>query len=179
MMKPREAPSNPRPFPSIFVRMQTRYATPSDIPELVRIINLAYRVEDFFIDGDRTNPVDVKSRMDAPGACFIVIDSSNGRGLSAAVWVEVHEQRGHFAVLSVDPAFQGRGFARILIDAVEKHCRDAGCDSLDLEVVDLREELPPFYARFGFAQCGTAEFTDTGKLKRPAHLVLMTKSLVS
>ncbi|HUQ47725.1 MAG TPA: hypothetical protein VM053_05695 [Gemmatimonadaceae bacterium] len=46
-----------------------------DIPELVRIINLAYRVEDFFIDGDRTNEADVRSRLETPGACFIVVDS--------------------------------------------------------------------------------------------------------
>ncbi len=178
-MSPRGAASNRRAFSSNFVSMKTRYATPADIPELVRIINLAYRVEDFFIDGGRTNAADVKARVDAPGACFIVLDSADDRGLSAAVWVEIHERRGHFAVLSVDPACQGRGLARMLIDAVENHCRDAGCDSLDLEVVDLREELPPFYARFGFAPCGTAEFTDTGKLRRPAHLVLMTKSLES
>src|SRR6476659_10550436 len=118
--------------------MNTRYATPGDIPELVRIINLAYRVEDFFVDGDRTDSADVKSRMEAPGACFIVADSPDGRALAAGVWVEVHDRRGHFAVLSVDPAYQGRGLARLLIDAVEDHCRKEGCSALDIEVVDLR-----------------------------------------
>ena len=157
--------------------MNTRYATSKDIPELVRIINLAYRVEDFFIDGDRTNAADVKSRMDAPGGCFIVVDSDNVDTLAAAVWVEVHGNRGHFAVLSVDPALQGKGMARILIDAVEKHCRDAGCDALDLEVVNLRLELPAFYAKFGFSPNGTAEFTDLEKLRQDAHLMLMTKPL--
>lgn len=157
--------------------MNTRYATSRDIPELVRIINLAYRVEDFFIDGDRTNAADVKSRMDAPGACFIVIDSPDSGSLAAGVWVEVHEQRGHFAVLSVDPAFQGKGLARVLVDEVEDHCRQAACHSLDLEVVNLRLELPPFYAKFGFELSGTAPFTDTGKLRKDAHLKLMTKTL--
>lgn len=157
--------------------MNPRYATSEDIRELVRVINLAYRVEDFFIDGDRTNPADVKARMDSPAAHFIVLDSDTPGVLAAAVWVEVHDRRGHFAVLSVDPAYQGQGLARGLIDAVEEHCRNAGCESLDLEVVDLRAELPPFYARFGFERCGAAEFTDMGKLRRPAQLVLMTKSL--
>ena len=92
--------------------MKTRYANVSDIPELVRIINNAYRVEDFFIDGDRTNPDDVKSRMQAPDACFIVIASPDARTLAACVGVDVHGNRGHFAVLSVDPAFQGKGLAR-------------------------------------------------------------------
>jgi GNAT superfamily N-acetyltransferase len=157
--------------------MNTRYATSKDIRELVRVINLAYRVEDFFIDGDRTNAADVKSRMETPGACFIVVDADNPDSLAAAVFVDVHDKRGHFAVLSVDPAFQGKGLARTLIDAVEDHCRRAGCHSLDLEVVNLRAELPPFYAKFGFKPSGTSPFTDTDKLKQPAHLDLMTKAL--
>lgn len=157
--------------------MKTRYATSKENPELVRIINNAYRVEDFFVDGDRTNADDVRSRMETPNACFIVIDSPGTSSLAAGVWVEVHENRGHFAVLSVDPAFQGKGLARVLIDAVEAHCREAGCEWLDIEVVNLREELPPFYAKFGFKSNGTGFFTDTAKLKRDAHLDLMTKPL--
>ncbi len=157
--------------------MNTRFATSNDIPELVRVINLAYRVEDFFINGNRTNAADVKSRMETPGACFIVIDSGGGDRLAAAVFVDVHENRGHFAVLSVDPAFQGKGLARVLIDAVEKHCREAGCDTLDIEVVNLRFELPAFYAKFGFSESGTSAFSDTEKLRQHAHLMLMTKPL--
>ncbi|MEP6507431.1 MAG: GNAT family N-acetyltransferase [Gemmatimonadales bacterium] len=157
--------------------MNTRYATSKDIPELVRIINNAYRVEDFFVDGDRTNPDDVKSRMETPDSCFIVIDSADTSSLAAGVWLDVHENRGHFAVLSVDPSCQGKGMARVLIDAVEAHCRDAGCQWLDIEVVNLREELPLFYAKFGFKPNGTAVFPDTGKLKRAAYLDLMTKPL--
>ncbi|MGH9422972.1 MAG: hypothetical protein ACRD3J_23555, partial [Thermoanaerobaculia bacterium] len=68
--------------------MITRYATSDDTPELVRIINLAYRVEDFFIDGDRTNARDVQSRLDAPGSCFIVVDAPDAKSLAGAVWVE-------------------------------------------------------------------------------------------
>jgi ribosomal protein S18 acetylase RimI-like enzyme len=157
--------------------MNTRYATSGDVPELVRIINLAYRVEDFFIDGDRTNTQDVQSRFVAPRACFIVIDAPDEQSLAAAVWVETHGKKGHFAVLSVDPAFQGNGLGRVMIDAVEDHCRKAGCSSLDLEVVDLRAELPAFYSKFGFEASGTAPFPSTEKLTQPACLLLMTKSL--
>lgn len=157
--------------------MKTRYATRDDIPELVRIINLAYRVEDFFIDGDRTNEADVKARMDAPGSTFIVIDSEDRGKLAAGVFVDVHDNRGHFAVLSVDPSHQGKGLARVLIEAVENHCREAGCNALDIEVVNLREELPAFYRKFGFLESGTAAFPANEKLTREAHLMLMSKGL--
>jgi ribosomal protein S18 acetylase RimI-like enzyme len=145
----------------------------------VRVVNLAYRVEDFFIDGTRTDEVDITARISSEGACFIVIDSPDRESLLAAVWVEVHDGRGHFALLSVDPAQQGKGLGRILVDAVEKHCLSAGCRHLDLEVVDLRLELPAFYSRLGFVTAGTAPFPDTSKLRRDAHLILMTKQLAA
>jgi ribosomal protein S18 acetylase RimI-like enzyme len=157
--------------------MNTRHATSKDIPELVRVINLAYRVEDFFIDGDRTNAADVQARMETPGACFIVVDSDDAKSLAAAVFVDIHDNRGHFAVLSVDPDYQGRGLARVLIDAVEKHCREGGCEALDIEVVNLRLELPAFYEKFGFTPNGTAAFPNDEKLTREAHLILMSKPI--
>ena len=157
----------------------TRLATREDTPEIVRVINLAYRVEDFFVNGDRTATDDIEARMADPDGDIIVIDADKPGALAAAVCVDVHESRGHFAMLSVDPAFQGRGYGRLLIAAVEEYCRTRSCHSLDLEVVDLREELPPFYEAFGFTTSGMSQFTNPGKLRREAHLIQMTKSLAT
>ena len=44
-------------------------------------------------------------------------------------------------------------------------------------MVDVRLELPPFYAKLGFREIGTAPFRDQRLLLRPAHLILMTKPL--
>jgi GNAT superfamily N-acetyltransferase len=156
--------------------MGPRAATPQDVPNLVRLINRAYRVEDFFIDGDRTCEQDVRQRMAAPGGCFLVIDGAAG-ALAAAVFVEVRGPRGYFGMLSVDPDRQKEGLGRTLVLAVEARCRAAGCRFLDLDVVNLRQELPAFYALFGFAPRGAAPFPDPGKLRREAHLVVMTKPL--
>ncbi len=157
--------------------MNLRIGTVADIPELVRVTNAAYRVEDFFIDGNRTSAGDISDRMQAPGACFLVIDSEVPGTLAASVWLETLGDRGHFAMLSVDPAHQGRGLGKRLIEAVEDHCRSAGCSALDIEVVNLREELPPLYEALGFRRTGLGEFSDTGQLKRPAHLILMSKPI--
>jgi GNAT superfamily N-acetyltransferase len=91
--------------------------------------------------------------------------------------MDVHGDRGHFAMLSVDPPFQGKGLSRLLMNAVEERCREAGCSALDIEIVNLREELPAFYAANGFAPIDTVPFPDVRKLRRDAHLVRMTKSL--
>jgi GNAT superfamily N-acetyltransferase len=156
---------------------RARLATERDVPEIVRVINAAYRVEDFFINGNRTSEHDVRIRMSTPGASFLVVDDSSEGKLAAAVVVDVEDSRGHFAMLSVDPERQGRGLARLLMEAIESHCRDAGCTSLEIEVVNLREELPPFYHAFGFAEAGAAPFSPAEKLKREAYLILMTRVL--
>ncbi len=158
--------------------MRVRVAGESDVAEIVRVINAAYRVEDFFVNGNRTSEDDVRRRMATPGISFLVIDAETAGALAAAVAVDVHGGRGHFAMLSVDPSQQGRGLARVLIDEIESFCRSAGCTGLDIEVVNLREELPPFYRRFGFAEAGTLPFTPVEKLTRDAHLVKMSKALV-
>lgn len=156
--------------------MATRYATANDIPEIVRIINAAFRVEDFFIDGNRTSDAEIAARMADPHVSIIVVDADS-KSLAAAVVVDVHDSRGHFAMLSVDPPAQGRGTSRLLLNAVEEHCRSAGCGSLDIEIVNLRDELPAFYKAMGFVPADTAPFPDTFKLKREAHMVRMTKEL--
>jgi GNAT superfamily N-acetyltransferase len=155
----------------------TRYATSDDIPEIVRIINSAFRVEDFFIAGNRTSEADIAARMADPHVRILVVDAADAGVLAAVVVVDVRGSRGHFAMLSVDPPAQGRGFARLLVNAVEEHCRVAACSALDIEIVNLREELPAFYKALGFAPVDTAPFPDTSKLRRDAHMLRMTKSL--
>jgi N-acetylglutamate synthase-like GNAT family acetyltransferase len=157
--------------------MTVREATSKDIPELVRIINAAFRVEDFFVNGDRTNRVDIAKRLSDPAVRVLVVDAPNSGSLAAGVQVDVHEQRGHFAMLAVDPELQGRGLSRVLMNAVEEYCLAAGCEDLGIEVVNLREELPAFYVAMGFVSVDTAPFPDMSKLRREAHMVRMTKQL--
>jgi GNAT superfamily N-acetyltransferase len=156
-----------------------RVAGETDVAELVRVINLAYRVEDFFIEGDRTDRSDVLERLRRPGAEFLVVDAGEPNRLAAAVYLEQRGDRGYFGLLSVDPTVQRRGLGRRLVAAVEERCRDRGCLALDINVVDLRLELPAFYAELGFEPAGTAPFKDVDKLKRPAVMLLMSKSLES
>jgi hypothetical protein len=49
---------------------------------------------------------------------------------------------------------------------------------MDLRIVNLREELPPFYRRLGYVETGTAPFPEEIKSKLPCHFVLMSKPLV-
>lgn len=151
-----------------------RLAEPSEAVRVTEIINAAYRVEDFFINGNRTTEEEIAGLI-AAGE-IIVLVAADGV-ISGAIHVELHGSRGYFGMLSVDPARQTGGWGRMMIDMAEQRASDAGCTAMDLQVVNLRETLPDWYRRIGYAVDGTRPFPDPWKLRRPAHMVTMSKPL--
>ncbi len=143
---------------------------------IARIVNQAYRVEDFFKVGDRTDAREIAELLLKDS--FLVAESSDGE-LVGCVYVAIKEGRGYFGMLSVQPEHQGHRLGRRLVDAAEGHCRDAGCGEMDLWVVNLREELPHWYRKLGYIETGTAPWPEDAlhELSRPAHFVIMSKKL--
>jgi len=150
-----------------------RTARPADVGAVTAIINAAYQVERFFIDGDRTSEDEVRRYM-AKGAFLVAEEDGRPAG---CVYVEQRGDRGYFGLLAVDPAQHGKGLGRTLVEAAEERLRRAGCIAMDISVVDLRTELPPFYRRLGYVETGTAPFPDPEKATRPCHFILMSKPL--
>ena len=156
-----------------------RLAVEAEVPALARVINRAYARESFFVVPPRTTEEELRERL-AHGGAFLAIDDDVRDGeLAGAVFVEVRGARGYFGMLSVDPERQGRGLGRALVRAAETRCREAGCRFVDISVVNVRRELPPFYAALGYAPFDLAPFPEPAKMLpgASAHLVLMTKPL--
>jgi GNAT superfamily N-acetyltransferase len=151
-----------------------RVAAPADVASLAALITLAYRVEDFFVDGDRTTDMDVRSKMDRGG--FLVLEDGRG-ALAGCVYVELRGTRGYFGMLAIDPARQRQGLGARLVAAAEDHCRRAGCREMEIEVANLRRELPPYYRRLGYVECGTRPFPDPRRTRQSCHFILMARTL--
>ncbi len=155
--------------------MTIRPATREDMPAMIPIINAAFAVEEF-IDGTRTDNERLSAMFDTGE--FLVAEE-HGR-LFASVYTEVREdQRGYFGMLSVDPRQQGKGLGRMMVEAAEEHCKKNGCDVMDINVVNLRTELPPFYRKLGYVEVGIEEFRPSRPLKQgyEAHVIVMSKAL--
>ena len=150
-----------------------RTAGLADAGVITAVINAAYQVERFFIDGDRTSEDEVRRYM-AKGAFLVAEEDGRPAG---CVYIEQRGDRGYFGLLAVDPAQHGKGLGRTLVEAAEERFRRAGCLAVDISVVDLRTELPPFYRRLGYVETGTAPFPDPEKATRPCHFILMSKPL--
>jgi GNAT superfamily N-acetyltransferase len=99
--------------------------------------------------------------------------------ISAAVYVEINGERGYFGMLAVDPVRRGTGLGRFMVEAAENYCRQRGCLFMDIDVLSLRQELPPFYRKLGYVETGTEEFHPSRPL-RPGiecHCIKMEKAL--
>ncbi len=150
-----------------------RRAGVADLPALCRLVNRAYEVEAFFVDGDRTGLVEV-ARLAEEGQ-FLVLDGVDGE-LAAAVHVRVEDGRGRLSMLSVAPELQGRGLGHRLVAVVEAMSAALGCSVVTLDVVNLREELGSWYRSLGYREVGTAPY-DHRPPRRACHFVCFEKRI--
>ena len=154
--------------------LHLRMATAADAAAIATLVNRAYRVEDFFINGDRTTVAEIESLLARDP--FLVAADAFGE-LAGCVHIRLQGERGYFGMLSTHPGIQGAGVGRWLVDQAERYCAAAGCRVMDIHVVDLREELPPWYRRLGYRETGTEPFSDPWKATRPCHFITMSKPL--
>jgi len=144
-----------------------------DPAALLSMINRAFALESFFLAGDRLTPEEFRHRMET--GTFLTLDDAGA--LAAAVWVQPRGDRAYMGLLTVDPDRQGRGLGSRMVEQAEQYCRAQGARFLDITVVNLREELPPFYRKRGYVETGTAQFDPNRPLRRECHLIEMSKPL--
>jgi len=152
-----------------------RLAVPADAARITAVINAAFRIaEGFFIDGNRITQKEVEESL-AKGAFLL---TENGDVLNGCVYVELRGERSYLGLLSVDPDCQQSGLGSLLMHEAERYCRERGAGAMDILIVSLREDLPAFYQRRGYAQTGTTPFPADIETKIPCHFINMSKSLV-
>ncbi|HSJ99744.1 MAG TPA: GNAT family N-acetyltransferase [Kofleriaceae bacterium] len=156
-------------FPSV------RRAQLADAAALADLVNRAYAVEGFFVDGQRTDADEI-ARLLRSGT-FLVLEHGGGRpALAAAVYVEANAGGGYFGMLSVAPELQGMGLGTRLVRIAEAMCEAMGAPTVRLRIVNLREELGRWYRSLGYEEVGTAPY-DHRPVKQPCHFVEMERSI--
>jgi GNAT superfamily N-acetyltransferase len=155
------------------IGVKTRLATEADADAISALVNAAFKVERFFIDRDRIDPGKVREML---GTGKYLLAEDNG-ALIACVYVEPRGQRAYFGLLGVDPSRQGQGLGRKMVEKAEDYARAADCEFMDLRIVNLRAELPPFYRRLGYVETGTEPFAADAEPSLPCHFIKMSKPL--
>jgi hypothetical protein len=72
--------------------------------------------------------------------------------VTGCVYVEMKGDRSYLGLLAVDSGVQKSGLGSKLISATEDHCRKKGSRSMDIQIVNLREELPDSIIAVGFSR---------------------------
>src|SRR5689334_20963027 len=153
---------------------EIRRAVLADAEQITAVINAAFRiVEGFFIDGNRIKLEEVQQSFES-GAFLVATDED---ALSGCVYVEPRGERAYLGLLSVDPARQQKGLGSRLMTAAEEYGREQGARFMDIYIVNLRTDLPPFYQQRGYYENGTTPFPPDVPTKQPCHFINMSKPL--
>src|SRR5258708_2389981 len=168
---------------------QIRAAEMRDAAAITAVINAAFRhAERFLLDSDRIDFEKVRELLQA--GVFLVadnvadnaadnaaIDAADLGSLCGCVYVEPSGNRSYLGLLAVHPQHQKSRLGSKLMDAAEDFCAKAGSRFMDLQMVNLRKELPGFYLRRGYVHTATAPFTPRFNTNLPSHFVKMSKPL--
>jgi ribosomal protein S18 acetylase RimI-like enzyme len=166
-----------------------RIATKEDIPSLMQIINKAYRGdaarqgwthEADLIDGMiRTDASALEDIMKSPGA--VMLKCIGEDQLVGCVYLHKQGAQLYLGMLTVDPAIQGKGIGKQLLQAAEDHARKQNCNSIIMTVISVRKELIEWYERNGYVSTGESKpFPDDekfGKPKKQLEFVVLKKEV--
>jgi ribosomal protein S18 acetylase RimI-like enzyme len=134
-------------------------AKEADLPAIVAIMNAAFRgtdgergwsVEADYITGERTSESLLKEEI-AAGALYLLAKDNVTSLLKGCVSLQASSPtKWYLGALTVIPALQNSGLGRKLLEAAEEYAAMQGARTIEMTVVNLREEVISWYERRGY-----------------------------
>ena len=141
-------------------------ATLQDIPELVSLINSAYRgdaskkgwtTEADLLEGEiRTNEETLEQLLQTNGAVFLKYINEQNE-IEGCIFLDKKGDQLYLGMLSVSPILQAKGTGKTLMNAAVDYAKQEGCDSIFMRVISLRHELINWYEKLGYSKTGQTE----------------------
>lgn len=137
-----------------------RVADAADADSLLALVHSAYRgpsgregwtSEADLIDGPRTTRGLLVADLENPAITILVAGDLLG---CAAVTHEPGASAASFGMFAVRPGRQRGGVGSALLRAAEDHAGERGASTMEMCVIDRREELIAWYERRGYARTG-------------------------
>jgi ribosomal protein S18 acetylase RimI-like enzyme len=173
----------------MFDNLTISVATTSDVPELVQLVNSAYRgetskkgwtTEADLLDGIRIDETSLTNLITRPAASLL--KCSNGKGeLLGCVYLHQQQDEMYLGMLTVSPEKQASGIGKQLLEASEEYTKQRGCKAIVMTVISVRDELIAWYERRGFYRTDEKQAFPKdprfGIPKQPLEFVVMRKEL--
>jgi GNAT superfamily N-acetyltransferase len=142
-----------------------RTATSADVPELVKLVESAYRGESSrtgwtseadLLDGTRTDEADVTDAVAGAGSRMIVAERDGD--LVACCQVQHRGEYAYFGMFAVRPAAQGGGTGKLVLAEAERVAREEfGVPAMRMMVLRQRADLIAWYVRRGYTRTGVTQ----------------------
>jgi len=169
--------------------MELKKATLKDIPDLIKLINGAYRgdrskqgwtTEADLLDGVRTDSENLAEMINKDDA--VILQSFNENNiLQACVYLEKKQHIMYLGMLTVSPLEQSKGIGKQLLCEAEKYAEQQMCNIVEMTVISLRKELIAWYEKRGYNNTGeTKPFPNDIKFgvpKQPLEFIIMQKEI--
>jgi N-acetylglutamate synthase-like GNAT family acetyltransferase len=97
-----------------------RTASASDVPAVKRLLE------------ERGESFDDRTWRTIPGSRYLLVLDGPEGDLAATAQLALEDGRGHLAMLSVAPEFEGTGLEDRIIAVIEAMCHAFGADTLDV-----------------------------------------------
>jgi GNAT superfamily N-acetyltransferase len=143
--------------------LRFRRAELPDVPAVVVLVESTYRgdvsrggwtTEADLLDGRRTDEDDVRSCIERDRS-FVLLGVRDDQ-IVACAHVMTEDDAGYFGMFSVTPTLQRAGIGKAVLAEAERIVRDEwGLAVMRMTVIDVRDELIPFYERRGYHRTGT------------------------
>jgi ribosomal protein S18 acetylase RimI-like enzyme len=152
------------PPPERDTQLRLRRATSVDVPDIVTLVEGAYRgeasragwtTEADLLDGQRTDAREIHEQLADARACFVLAES-NAR-LVGSVLLRDDDEAMYLGMLAVHPTLQGRGVGKRLLEAADARARELERPCVRMTVIRLRHTLIAWYERHGYRRTGQLE----------------------
>ncbi|TWJ04477.1 ribosomal protein S18 acetylase RimI-like enzyme [Mucilaginibacter frigoritolerans] len=161
----------------------------SDVPQLNKLVNSAYRgeiskkgwtTESDILDGLRIDEETLTSYFNNPD--ITILKNTNEAGeITGSVYLEVRQPKLYVGMFSVSPLLQNSGIGRKLLMAAEDYAKQLNLNQLSMTVISTRHELISWYERRGYKATGEIlPFHADKKFgipKQYIELIVMEKSI--
>lgn len=170
--------------------MSVEKATLKDVPELIDLINNAYRGEHSrkgwtseadILDGERINKKMLEDLFKHNSATILKYTAGSDAIITGTVYLEIRNEALYLGMLTVSPELQGQGIGKVLLNAGETFAQQHSCKKVVMSVIKSRKELISWYERHGYRFTGEVlPFYDDGRFgkpKQPITLIVLEKEV--
>lgn len=169
----------------------TQIATQADVPQLVQLVNSAYRgassrkgwtTEADLLEGIRITESSLRSSISDENTTILKL-LNKANELVGCVLLQQKQKIMYLGMLTVKPILQNAGLGKILITDAEHFAEQRGCIQMEMTVIADRTELIEWYQRRGYRLTGEQRpfpmnDPEFGIPKKSLHFEVMEKMLI-